>query len=349
MTPIDPTERITTAHGAGGIASRRLIDEVCLPRIGGPALTALGDAGLVDTAGIEPGRPLAMTTDAFVVTPLRFAGGSIGSLAIHGTVNDLAVSGARPVALTVAFVLEEGLEMGVLAGELDAMAAAARECGVEIVGADTKVLPRGGADRMFVTTTGLGVVVADPVPAPTALRAGDRVLLSGPVADHGIAVMLARGELKLSADVRSDSAPLWPAVSALLDACPAGLRAMRDATRGGVATVLNEFAAAAGLGIEIEEAAVPLNDPTRGACELLGLDPLFVANEGCMIVVVAPEDTETALAALRSTEVGRRATAIGEVTGDVGADSRRRVVARTVFGGKRIIDMLVGDPLPRIC
>ncbi len=346
------------AHGAGGAATKRLIDEVCLPRIGGPALSTLGDAGLLEMTSLDldrtlPGRgsaaKLAMTTDAFVVTPLRFEGGSIGSLAIHGTVNDLAVSGARPTALTVAFVLEEGLELAVLAGELEAMAAAAQESEVEIVGADTKVVPRGRADSMYVITTGFGAVVADPAPVPANMRPGDRVLVSGPVGDHGIAVMLARGELNLTADVRSDTAPLWPAVSALLDTCGSDVRAMRDATRGGVATVLNEFAQSGNLSIEIEETMIPVNGPTRGACELLGLDPLYVANEGAMVAVVAPESADAALNALRSTTVGRRAALIGEITDESTLGGRARVIARTAFGGHRIVDMLVGDPLPRIC
>jgi len=337
---------VTMAHGAGGTASRRLVER-CLPHLGGTALAELGDAGLVErAAGARVGAaPLVLTTDAFVVRPLRFGGGSIGSLAVHGTLNDLAAAGARPLALTASFVLEEGLELATFEAEVAALGEAARRCDVEVVAADTKVVERGHADGLFIATTGLGAVVARPAPSPRRMAPGDRVLVSGPVADHGIAVLLARGELHLDAEVHSDSASLWPAAEALIEACGPGLRTMRDATRGGVATVLCELAGAAGLEVELDEAAVPLRGPTRGACELLGLDPLYVANEGCLVAVVAAASADAALAALHATEVGREAAVVGEVT----AGDRGRVVGRTAFGGRRVLDLLAGDPLPRIC
>ena len=335
------------AHGAGGGASRRLIEEICLPRLGNDLLSPLADAALFTIDGIG----LAITTDAFVVRPLRFPGGSIGALAVHGTVNDLAVSGACPVVLSAAFVVEDGLPIATLADELDAMAAAARTSRVRIGACDTKVVERGAADGLYVITTGVGRQVAVPALDATRIRPGDNIVISGSVADHGIAVLLAREELHINAAVRSDSASVWPLAQALLASLGTDLRCMRDPTRGGVATTLNEFALSAGLRIEVSEAAVPVHDSTRGACELLGLDPLYVANEGCLVAVVAPESTAAALDVLRSmarapgTAGGSEAALIGEVTS--GADGR--VIGLTTFGGRRIIDLLEGDPLPRIC
>jgi hydrogenase expression/formation protein HypE len=330
-------ERITMAHGAGGKASRALVEGLFVPAFDNPALAGLGDAAIW--------RDLAITTDGFVVTPLRFPGGSIGELAVNGTVNDLAVSGARPLLLTAAFVLEEGLEAGVLRAEVEAMAGAARAAGVVVVAGDTKVVERGKADQLFVTTTGVGVVDQRAVLDPASVRPGDVVLVSGNIGDHGVAIMLARDELAIEADVRSDTASLWPAVNALLEACGREVRCLRDATRGGVATVLNELALASDICIVLDEAAVPVRPEVAGACELLGIDPLYVANEGKLVACVAPAAADRALAALRSTEVGVRAAVVGEVT----AEPPGRVLGRTAFGGHRMIDLLVGDPLPRIC
>ncbi len=292
-----------------------------------------------------------MTTDSFVVKPLRFPGGSIGELAVNGTVNDLAMVGARPQALTLSLILEEGLEAAVLRAEVQAIADAARAAGVTIVSGDTKVVGRGQADQMYVCTTGIGRLDDRARLSPGALRPGDRILVSGPIGLHGTAIMLARGEFELGAEVESDTRPLWPAVDAMLDvgtAADPALRCLRDATRGGVASVLNELARASGVAMLVREAAVPVPPVVAGAAELLGIDPMHVANEGVLVAVVAPEHAEAALAALRAAgapgEFGEAAE-IGEVKTEPGGV----VLVETSFGGKRVMDQLVGDPLPRIC
>jgi hydrogenase expression/formation protein HypE len=340
-TPRFTDERVTMAHGAGGKASRKLVEGVFVPAFSNAALDALGDAAIVDIGGAR----LAVTTDAFVVTPIRFPGGSIGELAVNGTVNDLAVSGARPLAITASFILEEGVAADVVRAEAAAMAAAAAAAGVSVVAGDTKVVERGKADQMYITTTGIGRPDDRAHLAADTVVAGDVVIVSGPIGDHGVAIMLARGGLDLEADVRSDTAPLWPAVDALLAACGPALRWMRDATRGGVATVLNELALAAEVSIMVDEHAVPVAPAVGAACELLGIDPLYVANEGRFVAVVAGDAADAALDALRGVEVSAEAAVIGEVR----ADPPGRVLGRTSFGGHRMIDMLVGDPLPRIC
>jgi hydrogenase expression/formation protein HypE len=334
---------ITMAHGAGGKATQSLIEGLLVPTLGGDsdALAEMGDAGAV-TAG---GARLAMTTDSFVVKPLRFPGGSIGDLAVNGTVNDLAVAGARPLALTLSLILEEGLASEDLRHEVGAIAAAAREAAVEIVAGDTKVVERGHADGMYICTTGVGELDPRARLSPAALRPGDRILLSGSIGEHGTAIMLARGEFDLGADVESDTCSLWPAVDALLDAAGPELRTLRDATRGGVASVLNELARASGVAMLIREAAVPVAPAVAGAAEILGIDPLHVANEGKLVAAVAPEGAEAALAALRSVPGGEQAAEIGEVR----TSPEGMVLLETAFGGRRVLDMLVGDPLPRIC
>lgn len=334
-------ERITMAHGAGGKATHTLVAGLFEPAFRNPLLAPLGDAASIDLEGAR----LAFTTDSFVVSPLRFPGGSIGELAVNGTVNDLAVSGARPVALTAAFVLEEGLDSSVLRAEVTAMAEAAAAAGVQIVSGDTKVVERNKADGMYITTAGLGVRDDGATLSATSVRAGDRILVSGFIGDHGTAIMLARGELDLDADVKSDTAPLWPLVRALIEKVGSGLRVMRDPTRGGVATVLNELAHDAEVGVAIDEDAIPVRPAVRGACEILGIDPMYVANEGRLLVIVAPEDADAALAALRGTDGGEDAAVIGEVA----EEPLGMVLVRTGFGGTRIMDMLIGDPLPRIC
>jgi hydrogenase expression/formation protein HypE len=322
------------AHGAGGKASRALVEGLLAP--------VLGVAELDDAATVEE---VALTTDSFVVKPLRFPGGCIGALAVNGTVNDLAVGGARPVALTVSLVLEEGLPTAELKAQVEAMAAAAEAAGVEIVAGDTKVVERGKCDGMYVTTTGLGRLDPRAHLSPASLQPGDRTLVSGPIGDHGTAVMLARGEFELEAPVESDTCSLWPAVDALLDAAGPSLRAMRDATRGGVATVLNELARSSGVAILAREAAIPVRPGVAGACEILGIDPMYVANEGKLVAFVAPEAAEAALAALRSAPGCEQAAEIGEVR----AEPPGLVLVETAFGGRRVMDVLVGDPLPRIC
>ena len=341
MPPRFRDDRITMAHGAGGKASGSLIGGLFVPAFASQTLARMEDAASLSVNGTG----LALTTDTFVVRPLRFPGGSIGDLAVNGTLNDLAVAGAYPIALTVALVLEEGLSAEVLQAEVEAMAAAARCAGVEIVAGDTKVVERGHADGLYVCTTGLGRVDRRARLSPSSVRPGDRVLVSGRVGDHGTAIMLARGEFELAADVRSDTRCLWPAVDRLLDAVGPELRCMRDATRGGVASVLNELARTSGVSVLVREEDVPVQASVAGACEILGIDPLYVANEGCMVIVVAPEAADEALAALRCVPGCGEAADIGEVA----EEPAGMVLVRSGFGGRRVLDVLVGDPLPRIC
>ena len=334
-------ERIDMSHGAGGKASRRLVEGLIAPAFANPFLATLSDAAIVPFAGARA----ALSADGYVVHPLEFPGGSIGELAVNGTVNDLAVSGARARALMATFVLEAGLPVTTLRREVAAMAQAAQRAGVAIVGGDTKVVEHGSCDGMYVTTFGMGEVDARAALDPRAIRPGDRVLLSGYVGDHGITILLARGEVELETTLRSDTRTVWPFVDALLGACGPGVRWMRDPTRGGVATSLNELARDSGLAIVLDEAAVPLRPQVRGACELLGLDPLHIANEGQFLAILAPEDAERGLAAVRALPGGEAAAFIG----DVRATPERSVIGLTAYGGTRSIDMLVGDPLPRIC
>jgi hydrogenase expression/formation protein HypE len=332
--------QIEMAHGAGGKASRRLVDGLFAPILFGSA-APLGDAAHVSIEG----ACLAITTDSFVVRPLRFPGGSIGELAVNGTVNDLAVAGARAHSLVVSFVLEAGLPTEILEQEVRAMAAAASQAGVRIAGGDTKVVEHGKADQIYITTSGVGRLIPGLSISPTAVRCGDKILLSGPIGDHGITILLARGELDMEADLHSDTRSVLPLVQTLADAVGPGVHWMRDPTRGGVATALNELAQDCDLAILLSEDAIPLRDEVRGACELLGLDPLHIANEGQFLAVVAAEHADAALAALHRTPGGRQAAVIGEV----GQQPAAAVLVTTRYGGSRIVDMLVGDPLPRIC
>lgn len=334
-------KQIEMAHGAGGEASRRLVEGLFEPAFANPQLAALSDAAVLDLCAGK----VAITTDCFVVKPLRFPGGSIGELAVNGTVNDLAVSGAKPLALTASFILEAGLDADILRREVRAMAEAARGANVPIVAGDTKVVEHGKADGMYITTTGLGLVDARTELAPQRVRPGDRVILSGPIGAHGITIMIARAELELAADIQSDTRVLSPLVSALIDHVGRDLKWMRDATRGGVATVLNELARDTKLVVELTEESIPVDDVVRGACELLGLDPLHVANEGQFVAIVSNEQADRALEALRRAPGGEQARIVGQM-----CEGRvPRVVAKAAYGGKRIVDMLVGDPLPRIC
>jgi hydrogenase expression/formation protein HypE len=332
---------ITLAHGAGGKASAALTDAVFLEAFRNQTLEQLGDAGVVE---LPSGERLAISTDSFVVNPWRFPGGSIGSLAVHGTVNDLAMAGAVPRWLTVGFVLEEGLAVDELREVTKDMAEAAARAGVEIVTGDTKVVGTDAADGLYINTTGVGVVPPGRDLGPARVRAGDKVLVSGTLGDHGMAVMLARGDLNLEADIVSDSAPLNGLVEDLLEAAP-DTRWLRDATRGGVGTVCNELAADTGLGVVLAEHALPMKRPVAGACDILGIDPLYVANEGKLIAVVPVEQARDALAAMRAHEHGADAVVIGEIR----EQPPGMVLLATSFGGSRIVDMLVGDPLPRIC
>jgi hydrogenase expression/formation protein HypE len=333
-------ERITMSHGAGGKATQTLIEAVFLDAFRNPLLEPLEDA--VPLA-VGSGR-IAMTTDSYVVSPLFFPGGDIGDLAVNGTVNDLAVAGAEPLYLSAGFILEEGFPVADLMTIAASMQAAAQRAGVQVVTGDTKVVERGKADGCYVNTAGVGVFRHDRVFGVASARPGDVILTSGPVGDHGVTIMLARGGLDLEADVRSDTAPLTGLVAGLLAAAP-GLRAMRDVTRGGVATILNEIATAAGVGIVVTEDDIPVRTEVRGACELLGIDPMYVASEGRLVAVVSPEDAGSALAALRAHPLGQHAAIVGTVTGGPPGI----VTLRTEFGGTRIVDLLVGDPLPRIC
>ena len=333
--------QIEMAHGAGGKASRRLVEGLISPLLCGAAAGPLSDAALVSMNGAS----VAITTDSFVVKPLTFPGGSIGELAVNGTVNDLAVSGARAEALVVSFVLEAGLPTEILEAEVRAMANAAHAARVKIAGGDTKVVEHGKADRMYITTTGIGTPLRNTRIDPGSVRPGDKILLSGPIGDHGITILLARGELDLEADLRSDTRPVFPLVEALVANAGPGLRWMRDPTRGGVATSLNELARDCGLGIVVHEDQIPVRDAVRGACELLGLDPLHIANEGQFLAIVSSEYADAALNALNLAHGGEQAQVIGEVCGEPAGS----VLVTAPYGGSRIIDMLVGDPLPRIC
>ncbi|WP_214107870.1 hydrogenase expression/formation protein HypE [Acrocarpospora catenulata] len=332
-------ERITLAHGAGGKATRALVEAVFVDAFRNPALEPLADGAVLDVKG---GR-VVFTTDSFVVNPLFFPGGNIGDLAVNGTVNDLAVCGARPLHLSAGFILEEGFPVAELRRIAESMAEAAALAGVQVVTGDTKVVQRGKGDGCYVTTSGIGVLEREITLGEPTVRPGDVVIVSGPIGEHGITVMVARGELDIEADLASDTAAVHDLVATLLDAVP--VRVMRDATRGGVATVLNEIAQAAGLTVVVDEAAVPVRPVVTGACELLGLDPLYVACEGRFVAVVDGEYADAAVDALRGHTLGEGAAVVGVVE----EDPAGLVLLRTAFGGTRIVDMLVGDPLPRIC
>jgi hydrogenase expression/formation protein HypE len=339
---------ITLSHGSGGKASHTLIESLILPAFTNPLLDGSADAAVVTFAPLSAaaggaGR-IAMTSDSYVVSPLFFPGGDIGKLAVHGTINDLAVSGARPIALSVGLILEEGLGMDLLRRVIDSMAAAAAAAGVPIVTGDTKVVHRGKADQLFVNTTGVGIVDDHVRLSIESVRPGDVVLVSGYVGDHGMAVMLAREALELEADIESDSAPLHTLVADLLQAAP-NTRVIKDPTRGGVGTTLNEIAKRARCAISVAEELVPVRVAVRGACEILGLDPLHIANEGKLVAIVPRPEADSALSALRKHSLGADAAIIGEVL----SEPAGMVLLRTGIGGSRVLDMLVGDPLPRIC
>jgi hydrogenase expression/formation protein HypE len=333
-------ERIIMSHGAGGKATQTLIEAVFLDAFRNPLLEPLEDAARLHVNGAR----VALTTDSYVVSPLFFPGGDIGDLAVNGTVNDLSMAGAVPLYLSAGFILEEGFPIADLQRIVASMQAAAQRAGVQIVTGDTKVVEKGKADGCYINTAGVGVIEHEGNLGVAEARPGDKILVSGPIGDHGVTIMLARGELDIEADIESDTAPLNSLVADLLAATP-GVRALRDATRGGVATILNEIATAAGVGVLVTEDDIPVRPVVRGASELLGIDPMYVACEGRLVAVVDSASAGQALAALRAHPQGAEAAVIGQVT----AEPPGIVQLKTAFGGTRIVDLLVGDPLPRIC
>ena len=339
--PIAQREHIMLGHGSGGKLSHDLITRTFLPALAGPALSAGDDAGLIELPG---GARLAISTDSHVVWPLFFPGGDIGKLAVCGTVNDVAMLGARPLYLTAGFILEEGLELALLEKVVASMQAAAAEAGVQIVAGDTKVVQRGKADGLYINTAGVGLIPPGVTIGGAQARPGDVVLLSGPIGDHGIAVLAARGELGFETDLESDVAPLNGLVERLLDACPS-VHVLRDPTRGGLGTTLNEIAHQSGVCIEIEEKAIPVRPQVAAACEMLGFDPLYIANEGKLVAILPVGQAEAGLAALRSHPYGREAVIIGTVQ----PAPSGRVLLRTSLGSRRVVEMLAGELLPRIC
>lgn len=339
--PAGEADRVLLGHGSGGKLSAALLRERFLPGFGNEILEELGDAAVVRVGPDE----MAVSTDSFVVSPLEFPGGNIGHLAVHGTVNDLAMMGAEPLYLTAGFILEEGLPFDVLDRVVTAMSESAAEAGVVVITGDTKVVDRGKADGMFINTTGIGRLDPEFRPGPRGARDGDAVIVSGPIGRHGVAIMAAREDLRFEVEVRSDTACLAPLVRGLAAACGPAVHSLRDPTRGGVASALNEIAASSGVGIRLEEGDLPIPGPVHAACEMLGLDPLYVANEGILVGIVEAAEADRALEALRSHAAGRSAVRIGTVT----ADRPGMVLLRTGLGASRVVDMLPGDQLPRIC
>lgn len=351
--------QITLAHGSGGRAMHELIEELFLDYFRNPLLEKLEDQAVFDLSlspvqnaasnGNAHGKiRMALTTDSYVVDPIFFSGGDIGKLAINGTVNDLAMSGARPLYLSAGFILEEGFPIEDLKTILASMRDAAAEASVAVVTGDTKVVQKGSADKLFINTSGVGIVESNLQISAAAAQVGDKVIVSGTIGDHGTTIMIARGELELETDIESDTAPLNLMVQQMLAEAAndsGAIHCLRDPTRGGVATTLNEISLSSNVCIEIDEALIPVREEVRGACEILGLDPLYVANEGKLIAIVAPEIAEGLVAAMKRNRYGGDACIIGEVK----AEPQGIVAMRTGFGGTRIVDMLVGDQLPRIC
>lgn len=339
--PLPARDKILLGHGSGGRLTLELIRDVFLPAFANPILAQLDDQAIVSVDGVR----LAFTTDSFVVSPLFFPGGDIGSLAVNGTVNDLAVGGAQPLFLSAAFIIEEGLPIETLRRVVDSLRRAAAAAGVLVVTGDTKVVEKGSADGLFINTSGIGVIPEGVHLSADQARPGDRVLLSGAIGEHGIAILAQREGLEFESRVESDSAALHTLVAALLAVTRDSIRCLRDPTRGGVSSTLNEIAAQSGVGILLDERTVPVREEVKGACELLGLDPLYVANEGKLVAIVAPEVADEVLAAMRAHPLGRGAAIIGTVR-----DSHPGVVVmQTLLGTTRIVDMLSGDQLPRIC
>ena len=339
--PIGDYPSVLLAHGGGGRLTQMLIERMFLQAFDNPALELLHDGAVLDVAGSR----LAFSTDSFVISPLFFPGGDIGSLAVHGTVNDLAMCGARPLGLSAGFILEEGLPMEQLWQVVRSMQAAAQAAGAPIVTGDTKVVDRGKGDGVFINTAGLGLIPPGVQIAPRRARPGDAVVINGAIAVHGIAIMSVREGLEFETALLSDSAPLHELVARMLDLSGEQIHVLRDPTRGGVASALNEIAAQAGIGIRLDERAIPIAEEVRGACEILGLDPLYVANEGKCLAIVARESAEAILATMRTHPLGHDAAIIGEVVDD----HPGKVFLRSRIGGLRVVDMLSGEALPRIC
>ncbi len=339
--PLTHVDTIQVAHGGGGRMSQKLIESVFLPALGNPALDALHDGAVLS---LPKGR-VAFTTDSYVIDPIFFPGGDIGSLAVHGTVNDLAMCGARPLHLSAGFIIEEGLRLEDLRRIVASMARAAAAAGVSVVTGDTKVVDRGKGDQIFINTAGIGVVPEGIEISPARARPGDMVLVSGEIAVHGIAILSVRQGLQFDTEMLSDSASLHDLVGAALDVAGTHLHVLRDPTRGGVASALNEIATSAGVSIELEERSIPVNEAVQGACELLGFDPLYVANEGKCLAIVAPSHAKAVLEAWRRHPLGRDAAIIGQVR----EESSGRLVLHTRIGARRVVDMLSGEQLPRIC
>ncbi len=336
---------INLAHGSGGKAMRDLIDDIFVSNFNNPILAQLEDQATFNLASLmQQGDKLAFTTDSYVVDPLFFPGGDIGELAVNGTINDLVVSGAKPLYLTCSVILEEGLPIETLRRVATSMQAAAKKAGVQIVTGDTKVVHRGAADKLFINTAGIGVIRAGVSISAQNILPGDVVIINGEVGNHGTAILIARGELALETNIESDCQALDSLVESILDVCPE-IHAMRDATRGGLATILNEFALSSQLGIRLDEQSIPIREEVKGVCEILGLDPLYLANEGKLLVVVAGENADSVLSAMKSHPAGKDACIIGEVI----SSPSGVVLLKTLFGAERIVDMLVGDQLPRIC
>ncbi|KPK06623.1 MAG: hydrogenase expression/formation protein HypE [Betaproteobacteria bacterium SG8_39] len=331
---------VDMTHGSGGRAMAQLVDELFLPAFDNAWLSRLNDQAQFTV----PGRRMVMSTDSHVVSPLFFPGGDIGCLAVHGTINDVAMAGAAPLYLAAGFVLEEGFPLGELRRIVESMAEAARAARVPVVCGDTKVVQKGKGDGVFITTTGVGVVADGVEISGDRARPGDRILVSGTIGDHGVAILSHRENLGFETTIRSDTAALHGLVAAMVEAVP-GLHCLRDPTRGGLATTLNELARQSGVGMRLDEAAIPVAPEVSAACELLGLDPLYVANEGKLVAICAAGDAERLLAAMRAHPLGGSAAQIGEVV----EDARRFVQMRTAFGGQRVVDWLTGEPLPRIC
>jgi hydrogenase expression/formation protein HypE len=340
-TPQAASDRVLLGHGSGGKMSAALLKERFLPHLANPVLLRLGDAAVVPVEGSQ----IAISTDTFVVSPLEFPGGNIGSLAVHGTLNDIAMMGARPLYLTVGFVLEEGLAFEILDRIVKAMGGAAAAAEVPLVTGDTKVVERGKADGLFINTTGVGLMQPGFRPAPDRAEPGNVVLVSGPLGRHGMAIMAAREGIAFETRIESDSATLVPLVERLRQALAEDVHVLRDPTRGGLASALNEIAAASGIGIELDEAAIGVPADVSAACDMLGLDPLYVANEGVLTAIVPADARDAALACLRSHPLGTAATCVGRVV----RDHPGLVILRTSIGGTRIVDLLPGDQLPRIC
>jgi hydrogenase expression/formation protein HypE len=343
-TPLGSNGQVLLGHGSGGLLSAELFRDLFLPAFHNPALARMDDQAILRINGSR----VAFSTDSFVVKPLFFPGGDIGSLAVNGTVNDLAMGGATPLFLSAAFILEEGLPLETLHRAVNSLARAARAAAVEIVTGDTKVVEKGSGDGIFINTAGIGLVPDSVRLSASNARPGDRILLSGTIGDHGIAILAGREGLEFETAIESDSAPLHTLVQAMIEANPA-IRCLRDPTRGGLASALNEIAATAGVSMEIEETAIPLREEVQGACEMLGLDPLYVANEGKLVAIVAPEVAEGIVEAMRQHPLGKDARIIGTVGDGQRGSTTGLVTMRTAFGTSRLVGMLSGDQLPRIC